>query len=153
MTAYHLIARLGTVLLVLILVIQLLPRTLNQGRGIKEKDISSVYPMPENVQTIFKRSCYDCHSNHTEYPWYAHLQPVRYLMDKHVEQGKEVFNFNVYATYSIRKKAHKLESLETSVKDGSMPLHSYLLLHKDAKLSPQDLALVLGWLRGLENTN
>lgn len=153
MTAYQLIARLGTVLLVLILVIQLLPRTLNQGRGIKEKDISSVYPMPENVQTIFKRSCYDCHSNHTEYPWYAHLQPVRYLMDKHVEQGKEVFNFNVYATYSIRKKAHKLESLKTSVKDGSMPLHSYLLLHKDAKLSPQDLALVLGWLRGVEATN
>lgn len=153
MTTYQMIARTGAVLLVVLIAIQLLPKALNQGRVSKDKDISTVYPMPENVQTIFKRSCYDCHSNHTEYPWYAHIQPVRYLMDRHVKQGKEVLNFNAYATYSSRKKAHKLESLETSLKDGSMPLPSYLLLHTDARLSPQEVTLVLGWLRGVKATN
>ena len=79
----------------------------NKPDGI-ENDISKVMPVPDNIQTILKTSCYDCHSNNTIYPWYASIQPVAWWMNNHIEEGKKEINFNEFASYSLRRQYKKL---------------------------------------------
>ena len=72
---------------------------------------------PQEVVTILKQKCYDCHSNQTEYPWYAEVAPISIWIDGHVEEGKEHFNVSEWATYSLKKKDHKLEELIEEVEE------------------------------------
>lgn len=105
-------------------------------------DISKVIPVPDNVQQILEKSCYDCHSNNTEYPWYAEVQPVAWWLNNHIQEGKREINFNEFASYRPRRQYKKLEEIIEQVKEDEMPLSSYTLIHKDAVLNKdQKLAL------------
>ncbi|HOZ77164.1 MAG TPA: heme-binding domain-containing protein [Ferruginibacter sp.] len=108
-------------------------------------DISKVLNVPETVQNILQTSCYDCHSNNTNYPWYAELQPVAWWLNDHIVEGKGELNFNEFSTYSLRRQYHKLEEIIEQVKEGEMPLSSYTIIHKDAKLSTEQKASLHSW--------
>jgi len=95
------------------------------------------------VAAILKTNCYDCHSNHTIYPWYAEVAPVSYWLRDHIINAKKHFNVSEWENYSIKKKDHKLEELLEMVETGSMPLDSYTWLHGD--LSEEDAKLLLQW--------
>lgn len=135
------------VAVLLLIAIQFVPRDHNEGGNKPANDIAGVYRIPVNVGLILKRSCYDCHSNQTYYPWYARLQPVRLMMDNHVREGKAVLNFNDFSRYSARKQRSKLRAISESLDEGSMPLSSYTLLHRDAILSPTDKSLLMNWVK------
>ncbi len=83
----------------------------------------------KNVAAILENKCYDCHSNKTEYPWYAEVAPVSFWLNDHVEEGNEHFNVSKWASYSDKKKDHKLDELIEEVEEGEMPLDSYTWLH------------------------
>lgn len=117
--------------------IQFIPADVNQQDGIPETDIRYVYDMPENIIRTLESSCYDCHSNNTRYPWYSRLQPIRLMMDNHVDEGKGELNFNEFANYSDRRKKSKLSAITEQIKKQEMPLPSYLLLHPEAKITKQ----------------
>ncbi|HEK21325.1 heme-binding domain-containing protein [Mucilaginibacter sp.] len=133
--------------IVLFIVIQFIPKDYNQDKQVTLNNIATVYSMPEEVQAIFKKDCYDCHSNNTNYPFYAHLQPMRLMLDRHVRNGKAELNFDEFGTYSARKKRSKLRAISTSLDEGTMPLPSYLIIHRDAALNPRDTALIKSWIR------
>lgn len=95
------------------------------------------------VAQILKTNCYDCHSNHTQYPWYAAVQPVRMWLDEHIEDGKKHFNVSAWEQYSAKKKDHKLEELIEYVEEGEMPLDSYTWLHGD--LTQEQTKQLLNW--------
>lgn len=133
-------------LFALFLIIQLIRPVRNERGQAPEADISSLYEMPEQVNGIFRRACYDCHSNSTIYPWYANIQPLGWWLAEHIREGKEELNFNEFGTYSLRKQKSKLKSIAGSIEDNSMPLSSYTLIHKNATLSLRDKALVMDWL-------
>ncbi|HBR52918.1 MAG TPA: cytochrome C [Flavobacteriaceae bacterium] len=95
------------------------------------------------VAEILKTNCYDCHSNQTQYPWYAEIAPFSLWLDDHIEHGKGHFNVSEWNTYSAKKKDHKLEELIEMVEEGEMPLDSYTWLHGD--LSSEDTKLLLQW--------
>lgn len=133
-------------LFALFLIIQLIRPVRNERGQAPEADISSLYEMPEQVHGIFKRACYDCHSNSTIYPWYTNIQPLGWWLADHIREGKEELNFNEFGTYSLRKQKSKLKSIAGSIEDNSMPLSSYTLIHKNATLSLRDKALVMDWL-------
>ncbi len=114
-------------------------------------DITTKYAVPENVHTVLKSSCFDCHSNNTEYPWYNNIQPVAWFLDHHVQEGKGELNFNEFATYSPKKARHKLEKIGDAVTEGWMPLDSYLWIHRDAKISSEEAELLANWASGLRN--
>ena len=97
-----------------------------------------MYPVPENVQAILDRSCADCHTNKTNYPWYSEIQPVAWWLNDHVTDGKKHFNLNNFGNMRLAIQNHKLEECIEQVKEGEMPLESYTLIHKDAKLSEED---------------
>ena len=99
---------------------------------------------PENVQAILKRSCNDCHSNHTTFPWYSNIAPVSWFTKNHVKEGREHMNFSTWASYDNEKKMKYLEKIPKAIKS-KMPLSSYLLIHKDAKLSDADKEALTQW--------
>jgi len=98
------------------------------------------------VREIFKRSCYDCHSNETIWPWYSYVAPVSWLVVGHVNEGRGKLNFSTWDQYDASKRRQKLAEIEEEIKNKSMPLSSYLLLHRQAGLSASDLSLITGWL-------
>ncbi len=109
-------------------------------------DFTKVYNVPRNVETVLRTSCYDCHSNNTNYPWYANIQPVRFFMDNHIDEGKEELNFNEYGIYSKRKQNSKLKAIAKEIKSNDMPLASYTLIHKNAILSSIQKQEVMNWI-------
>lgn len=95
------------------------------------------------VASILKESCYDCHSNQTQYPWYSEIAPVSLWLADHIEHGKEHFNVSNWNDYSVKKKEHKLEELVEMVEKDEMPLQSYTIIH--GNLSEDDKKLLLQW--------
>jgi hypothetical protein len=139
-------------IVVLFLVIQLIPREQNDSKNVVS-DITKIYQVPGNVQAIFKNSCYDCHSNRTNYPWYAQIQPFRYILDSHIKEGKAELNFNDFGTYSKRKQRSKLRGIANSLTEGTMPLYSYLFIHHDATLSTKDKSLIQNWVSKMNDAS
>lgn len=124
---------------------------LYQPRNIAlEQDLTAnftkVYNVPKNVEAILRTSCYDCHSNNTDYPWYFNIQPVGIFMKNHINEGKENLNFNEYGNYSKRKQNSKLKAINKQIELNEMPLASYTLIHKNAMLSSSQKQEVMNWI-------
>lgn len=135
-----------TLLAVLVIIQFFRPeKNINAAASATVNDISKVFTVPENVQSILKTSCYDCHSNNTYYPWYNNIQPVAWWLNHHVEEGKRELNFNEFATYSARRQYKKMEEVIDQVKEDEMPLSSYTIIHKDAKLSQEQKLALSNW--------
>jgi hypothetical protein len=132
-------------LLLVLIGIQFIRPARNRGGAVQTADMIVHLKAPADVSTVFKRSCYDCHSNNTCYPWYAEVQPVGWILAHHVNDGRKELNFNEFGSYSKRRQLSKLKSIRNSIKDGSMPLPSYTLLHRDARLSEEGNALLMQW--------
>ncbi|MBL7701832.1 MAG: heme-binding domain-containing protein [Ferruginibacter sp.] len=140
------------VLLLAFVIIQFFRPTKNKAEGISKNDISTLYAVPADVQSILKTSCNDCHSNNTVYPWYAEVQPVAWWLNNHVVDGKKHLNFSEFAAYSLRKQYHKLEETNEMVKEGEMPLNSYLWVHTDASLNKEQKLTVANWVNSVMDT-
>lgn len=109
------------------------------------KDISKSYVVPENVKAILAKACNDCHSNNTKYPWYAEIQPVAWWLNDHIQDGKKHLNFNEFDGYRIARQYKKLEECIDEVKDGEMPMSSYTIIHKEAKLTDDEKQALFTW--------
>jgi hypothetical protein len=132
-------------LLVIFIAVQFYRPATNNNTVIGSHTISAVTLVPENVNTIFKKACNDCHSNNTNYPWYSYVQPVGLWLNSHVNDGKKHLNFDEFATYRLRKQYHKLEEIIDEVKGKEMPLKSYILIHNDAKLTLDERVTITNW--------
>ncbi len=95
------------------------------------------------VTSILRENCYDCHSNQTQYPWYAEIAPLSLWLKDHIEDGKKHFNASAWSDYTVKKKEHKLEELVEMVEKEEMPLQSYTIIH--GNLSEDDKKLLLQW--------
>lgn len=109
-------------------------------------DFTTAYQVPENIETIFRTSRYDYHSNNTNYPWYSVIQPIRFFMDSHINEGKDNLNFDEYVNYSSRKQINKLDRIVKQIKSNEMPLSSYTLIHNNATLNTTQKDLVINWI-------
>ncbi len=101
---------------------------------------------PAPVKQLLKTACYDCHSNHTVYPWYGNIAPISYWLDEHIEHGKEELNFSDWASYSAKKKEHKLEEMAEEVEEGEMPLNEYTWTHSEARLTEDQKKILMDWV-------
>ncbi len=101
--------------------------------------------VPAQVSDLLHRACYDCHSFATEWPWYAHVAPTKWLVRDHVADGRRNLNFTAWNRLSAEDRPHKLEEIAEEVEEEHMPLRSYLILHRDARLTDADRALLIEW--------
>jgi hypothetical protein len=146
------IKRIVIVLVVILVGIQFIPTTHNQSDEVSETDFIKAFSAPNNIKMLLKTSCYDCHSNNTKYPWYDKIQPLSWLLEDHINNGKEELNFSEFGLYSKRKQKSKLKSIISQIKDNEMPLSSYTILHSKAKLSKNDKKLIMDWFLQLKDS-
>lgn len=137
--------------IVLLAVIQFFKTKENKSVQTSENAITQHYDVPENIQNILKISCYDCHSNNTNYPWYNKIQPVNWWLADHVNEGKRKLNFDEFNTYSTKKKLHKLDEVIETIRDNEMPLKSYTFIHGDAKLSDSNKQEIEAWIKKIKS--
>lgn len=113
----------------------------------KKIDYNQVTHASLEIQKILKKACYDCHSNEVKYPWYSSIAPISWFIKEHVNQGKEYVNFSEYGKYNRYQKENIKSSLYRVIENKTMPLNSYLWMHKEANLSEKDYILLLNWFQ------
>lgn len=130
------------IFLILIFIgIQLVPMNVPADLPVKE---GNALEAPENVQAILERSCFNCHSSHTVFPWYSSIAPVSWFTKDHVRDAREKLNFSNWNSYNDEKKMKYLEKLPKAI-ESKMPLPSYLIMHSEAKLSEADKKAIKEW--------
>ena len=134
-----------SVLLLIFILIQFFRPTKNVGEEIAANQMAAVQPVPENVGQILKVSCNDCHSNTTLYPWYNNIQPVAWILNHHIVEGKKELNFSEFASYPIYRRYKKFKEIQKQIKDDEMPLFSYTIPHRDAMLSAEQKTILIDW--------
>ena len=109
--------------------------------------VATKYAVPDNVKNTLKVACDDCHSNKTEYPWYANIQPVAWFLDHHVTDGKRHLNFSNFTSRPVAYQNHKFEETIEMIKENEMPLPSYTYfgLHSGAKLTEDQKQILIKW--------
>tara|TARA_R100000935_G_scaffold26814_1_gene46837 strand:+ start:34997 stop:35449 length:453 start_codon:yes stop_codon:yes gene_type:complete len=140
------------ILLVVFVVIQFIPTTRNQSDTVPQTDFMLVHKVPEAIQKKIQVSCYDCHSNNTQYPWYNRVQPVAWFLEDHIKEGKAELNFNEWDSLSSRRKTSKLRAIIKQIESGEMPLDSYTLIHRDAKFSKEETEEIINWVTQLKDS-
>jgi hypothetical protein len=133
------------VIISLLIIIQFIRPERNVAVAYTSTDITHSVTVSPEVKNILEKSCYDCHSNHTEYPWYANVQPIAGWLAHHVDEGKDELNFSEFDTYKLKRKTHKLKEVIEQVKKGEMPMSSYLIIHKNAALSEEQKSILVKW--------
>jgi hypothetical protein len=95
------------------------------------------------VGAILDRSCQDCHSSRTNWPWYSRVAPVSWIVSKHVSEGRELLDFSKWVNQRPSENERML--ICGAVSGGIMPLPEYTLIHRKAKLSKRDVEMICDW--------
>ena len=111
----------------------------------ESRTISAHTQIKPEVAAILDRSCNDCHSNQTRWPWYSNVAPISWFVINHVNDGREQMNFSDWAQYDRSDQENYLKKICREVKSGDMPINSYLWLHGDARLSSEDVKTLCDW--------
>ena len=101
--------------------------------------------MTPDAAAIFNRSCVDCHSNKTAWPWYSHVAPVSWLLADDVNTGRGMMNLSEWGHLDQDRQDKKLRQICDEVSDGVMPLWFYTPLHPGSKLTSGDVKTLCDW--------
>lgn len=109
------------------------------------KDISVSLHVPDEIRKILRKSCYDCHSNQPEYPWYSHIMPAGWMIASDIENGREKLNFSEWSNYTPSDQKILLGKICGKVVSGQMPHWKYLIIHKSAELNEEEKEKLCKW--------
>jgi len=101
--------------------------------------------IPASVSAVLRHSCYDCHSNETQWPWYSYVAPVSWMLSHHVHEGRDHLNFSAWNGLSTEQQSLIASEVWEEVSEGEMPPRSYLLLHPNAKLGAAEMEQLRNW--------
>jgi len=133
-------------LIIAFVVIQFFRPERTSSEAYEENHITKMMNVPDNVHQILKHSCFDCHSDHTVWPWYSNIAPVSWLVAKDVRNGRAKMNFSQWGKMPGSKREARLEAICEEIKEDGMPLKEYLYLHPEAKLSPDEKDIICRWV-------
>ena len=135
MTVTRILKWAALVIVLLLILIQFIP--INRSNPPVTQEVKWDSPA---TKALAQRACFDCHSNESTWPWYSHVAPISFFVANHVEEGRSRLNFSTWDQPNT-----DLEEVVRSIKNGSMPLESYLWMHPDAKLTQSEKdALIAG---------
>ena len=118
------------------------------SRRIRHEDLSirDDVAAPPTIEAILKRSCYDCHSNETRWPWYGYIAPLSWWMEREVAFGRKQLNFSEWGSYYPTTKIRKLQWIDRTLYQEDMPPWSYRILHPQAAVKQTDRVLLKQWI-------
>ena len=128
------------IFLLILVLLQIIPSSIENPKTAKDLEIK----VSSELSNIFKRSCYDCHSNQVIVPWYANIAPISFYVKGHIDLGRKWLNFSIWETYTEKEKDDKLKGIFRTVY-AAMPLKSYLLIHTNGKLTKNEIKLIRDW--------
>ena len=141
------IKKLGLLIVAVVLILQFIPVDRTNPEIDKTKDfLTNVNASPE-ISNIIKTSCYDCHSNHTVWPWYSFVAPVSWVVADHVEHGRKELNFSEWTDFEFKRKDHKLEECVEAIEEGWMPDGNYVKMHEEANLTSEQRELLIAFFK------
>jgi hypothetical protein len=120
--------------------LQFIPATIENP----QTDPSLEIQAPKEIMAIFKRSCYDCHSNEVNVPWYQSIAPASFMIKNHVDLGRQWLNFSEWENYTEKQKDRKLQGIFRTVY-AAMPMASYVSMHEEAKLTKDEIHMIRDW--------
>jgi len=130
-----------------LVVLLLLAQFIRPERSNPPVDPAKEVHAPQPVMSILQRSCFDCHSNRTLWPWYAQIAPVSWLLADDVKDGRNELNFSDFESFTPRRAARKLQETCEQVEEHEMPMKVYLPLHPNAKLTDADRKTLCVWAK------
>ena len=143
--------KIGLSVLLVFILIQFIPIKDNQTNEI---NTFPVFPMKEamnyqelEINTILKTSCYDCHSNRTNYPWYNKIAPISWYLANHIGGGKKKLNFSEWNSFTTKEKEYAGYEIIKVIEENRMPLSTYTLVHQEAKLSAEEKDVILQYFK------
>lgn len=136
--------RISLALLAVFVLVQLYPS------GRTNPPVTGDLDAPADVESVLRRCCYDCHSNESRWPWYAHVAPVSWLLVKDVDAGRKKLNFSKWSEYPAEKRAAKADQMIEEIEERGMPLPSYRWMHADAVVQPAEIEMLKRWVGTLD---
>ena len=134
------------ILIIVLIGVQFIRPSKNLTTEPQPNSADHLFPMSENLKTVMQKACLDCHSNNTNYPWYSNIQPMAWMMARHINNGKNELNFSDFGSYTDRRQISKLKGIANQIKDDEMPIASYKMMHKNARLSKEQKDLIMDWM-------
>ena len=102
--------------------------------------------IPPQARAAINRACRDCHSNETQWPWYSGVAPMSWFVIDHVNHGRRRLNFSEWTRYEPGRVTDLLTKVCEEVQAGGMPLSSYTLIHRQARLTATDISAICDWV-------
>lgn len=111
------------------------------------EDFITITQPSEEMATLIKAACYDCHSHQAKYPWYSNVAPISWMVEHHIEEGREHLNFSKWGSYDTKKANHKLEECIEEIEEGEMPMKPYVVMHSEAKMSKEQKKALMAFFQ------
>jgi hypothetical protein len=122
---------------------------ISQAIRIKKSNppVSSDIAADQAIEPILRRSCYNCHSNETVWPWYSNVAPISWLVASDVNEGRQHMNFSEWGNYDRDTQIHKLKGIAEKIEAGEMPPWYYLIMHGDERLNSAERNQIVAWTK------
>src|SRR5262245_12418425 len=140
-----LLKRLGLTLAILFVAIQVFRPERSNPPVSRPRAIQAHLEVSPAAAAVIDRSCRDCHSHETRWPWYSNVAPTSWFVADHVNHARRHLNLSDWAAYSPEDARHNLEEMCQQVRKGEMPLPSYLWIHRTARPSSEDVKTLCDW--------
>jgi len=111
----------------------------------RSRTLTASMTVPPPALAVLERSCRDCHSNDTRWPWYSNVAPMSWMVIDHVNSGRRHFNYSDWASHAPDKSRKILQDICDETRAGSMPIGLYTFLHRDARLTAADVNTLCAW--------
>ncbi|MBP9740801.1 MAG: heme-binding domain-containing protein [Chitinophagaceae bacterium] len=137
-------------LLVLFAIIQLFQPDRNNSTENLKSELTNLYKLPDSIENLLSTTCYDCHSNNTDYPFVINIQPFGWYMESKVTKGKKHLNFSEFGNYKKEEAIEKLEDIDLAMQNNRMPLQAYRWYNSESNLSDEQRATISAWAKQLK---
>ncbi len=140
-------ARLAGLFVLMVLVMQVVPapyRIDMAGAGAGQS-VDADPSVPEPVKAVLRRACMDCHSERTQLPWYGRVAPVSWMLARDVERGRGAMNLSNWGHEQPPMRMALAAIACEDVRSGRMPPPAYLMMHREARLTPRDIEALCKW--------
>jgi hypothetical protein len=127
--------------------VQFVPNEMGNPSVDRSRTVEARLHVTPEVGAILARSCNDCHSQQTRFPWYSKVAPVSWTLASDIREGRKHLNFSDWAAYDAEEQDLLLQNICRITKRGAMPLDNYLYIHRDAKLSERDVQTLCDWTK------
>ena len=125
------VKRIGLATVFLLLATQFIPLNRSNPSVDPSQTIYATLPVPAKVKAVFERSCKNCHSDETAWPWYSYVAPVSWVLAHDVHQARKMMNLSEWGSYSANRKEDRLEEICEQVTNGDMPDRKYAIFHRE----------------------